>query len=178
LETLALQKSRKYERLINVLAFVIPVVVAILLGLRQKVDLGSWTKILPHVNAVINSITAILLIVGFVLIKNKNIIAHRRAMTAAFVLGSLFLVGYVLYHLSNESTPFGGEGLIRPVYYFLLISHIVLSIVVVWFVLRAIYFAYSNQIAEHKKVVKWAFPIWLYVSITGVIVYLLISPYY
>jgi len=178
LETLALQKSRKYERLINVLAFVIPVVVAILLGLRQKVDLGSWTKILPHVNAVINSITAILLIAGFVFVKNKNIIAHRRAMTAAFVLGSLFLVGYVLYHLSNESTPFGGEGLIRPVYYFLLISHIVLSIVVVWFVLRAIYFAYSNQIAEHKKVVKWAFPIWLYVSITGVIVYLLISPYY
>lgn len=178
METLALQKSRKYERLINVLAFVIPVVVAILLGLRQKVDLGSWTKILPHVNAVINSITAILLIAGFVFVKNKNIIAHRRAMTAAFVLGSLFLVGYVLYHLSNESTPFGGEGLIRPVYYFLLISHIVLSIVVVWFVLRAIYFAYSNQIAEHKKVVKWAFPIWLYVSITGVIVYLLISPYY
>ncbi len=99
-------------------------------------------------------------------------------MTAAFVLGSLFLVSYVLYHLSNESTPFGGEGLIRPIYYFLLISHIVLSVVVVWFVLRAVYFAYSNQIAEHKKAVKWAFPVWLYVSTTGVIVYLLISPYY
>lgn len=178
METLVLEKSRKYNRLINVLAVVIPVVVAVLLGVRQKVDLGSWTKILPHVNAVINSLTAILLVIGFLFIQNKNIAAHRRTMTAAFVLGSLFLVSYVLYHLSNESTTFGGEGLIRPIYYFLLISHIVLSVVVVWFVLRAVYFAYSNQIPEHKEAVKWAFPIWLYVSITGVIVYLLISPYY
>lgn len=178
METLVLEKSRKYNRLINVLAVAIPVVVAVLLGIRQKVDLGSWTKVLPHVNAIINTLTAILLVIGLLFIQSKNIAAHRRTMTAAFVLGSLFLVSYVLYHLSNESTPFGGEGLIRPIYYFLLISHIVLSVVVVWFVLRAVYFAYSNQIAEHKKAVRWAFPIWLYVSITGVIVYLLISPYY
>jgi putative membrane protein len=99
-------------------------------------------------------------------------------MTISFTLGAIFLVSYVLYHLSNESTPFGGEGLIRPIYYFLLVSHITLSIGVVWFVLRAIYFAVSNQIELHKKVVKWALPIWLYVSITGVIVYLMIAPYY
>lgn len=178
METLVLEKSRKYNLLINVLAVAIPLVVAVLLGVRQKVDLGAWTKVLPHVNAVINSLTSILLVIGFLFIQRKNIAAHRRTMTAAFVLGSLFLVSYVLYHLSNESTPFGGEGLIRPIYYFLLISHIVLSVVVVWFVLRAVYFAYSNQIAEHKKAVKWAFPVWLYVSTTGVIVYLLISPYY
>lgn len=178
METLVLRKSRKYNRLINVLAIAIPLVVAVLLGVRQKVDLGAWTKALPHVNAVINTLTSVLLVVGFLFIRSKNVVAHRRAMTSAFALGSLFLVSYVLYHLSNESTSFGGEGAIRPVYYFLLISHIVLSIVVVWFVLRAVYFAYSNQIAEHKKVVKWAFPIWLYVSVTGVIVYLLISPYY
>ncbi len=178
METLVLEKSRKYNRLINVLAVVIPLVVAVLLGVRQKVDLGAWTKVLPHVNAVINSLTSVLLVIGFLFIQRKNIAAHRRAMTAAFVLGSLFLVSYVLYHLSNESTTFGGEGLIRPIYYFLLISHIVLSVVVVWFVLRAVYFAYSNQIAQHKKAVRWAFPIWLYVSITGVVVYLLISPYY
>lgn len=178
METLVLEKSRKYNRLINVLAVAIPLVVAVLLGIRQKVDLGTWTKVLPHINAVINSLTAILLVIGFFFIQNKNIVAHRRTMAAAFVLGSLFLVSYVLYHLSNESTPFGGEGLIRPIYYFLLISHIVLSVVVVWFVLRAVYFAYSNQISEHKKAVRWAFPIWLYVSITGVVVYLLISPYY
>ena len=178
METLLLDRDPKYNRVINIVAIAIPLVVAVLLGIRQKVDLGSWTKTLPHINAVINTLTALLLVIGLYFIQKKNIAAHRRIMTSAFVLGSVFLVSYVLYHLSNESTAFGGTGLIRPVYYFLLISHIVLSIVVVWFVLRAVYFAYSNQIAEHKKAVRWAFPIWLYVSITGVVVYLLISPYY
>jgi putative membrane protein len=99
-------------------------------------------------------------------------------MGAAFVQGSLFLVLYILYHISNPSTPFGGEGWIRPVYYFLLISHILLSIGVVRLVLKAIYFALSGNIVAHKAIVKWAYPIWLYVSVSGVIVYLLISPYY
>lgn len=178
METLLLEKSPKYNRLINIVAIGVPLVVAILLGIPQKADLGSWTKILPHVNAVINTLTAILLIMGLYFIKQKKLVAHRRIMTLAFVLGFVFLVSYVLYHLSNQSTAFGGSGLIRPIYYFLLISHIILSIVVVWFVLRAVYFAYSNQIPKHKKAVRWAFPIWLYVSITGVVVYLLISPYY
>lgn len=178
METLVLEKGKKYNRIINVLAIVIPVAVAVLLGLPQKLDLGTWTRVLPHINAVINSLTSVLLLLGLFFIKQKNIAAHRRTMTAAFLLGSVFLVSYVLYHLSNESTPFGGTGTLRLLYFFLLISHIFLSIVVVWFVLRAVYYAYSNQIAEHKKTVRWAFPIWLYVSITGVIVYLLISPYY
>ncbi|RRA99019.1 DUF420 domain-containing protein [Larkinella rosea] len=176
--SLQIDQSKKYSRLINILAIAIPVVVAVLLGIRQKVDLGSWTTFLPHINAVINSATAVLLVVGLYFIKQKNIAAHRGTMLTAFTLGFVFLVSYVLYHLSNESTPFGGQGLIRPVYYFLLISHISLSIVVVWFVLRAVYFALSGQIAKHKAVVKWAYPIWLYVSITGVIVYFLIAPYY
>lgn len=176
--TLQIEQSKKYDRLINILAILIPVVVALLLGIRQKVDLGSWTTYLPHINAFINSATAVLLLVGFYFIKQKNINAHRTTMLVAFTLGFLFLVSYVLYHLSNESTPFGGQGSIRPVYYFLLISHITLSVVVVWFVLRAVYFALSGQIARHKAVVKWAYPIWLYVSITGVIVYVMIAPYY
>ncbi|GAB3322266.1 hypothetical protein GCM10027299_17770 [Larkinella ripae] len=176
--TLQIEQSKKYNRLINVLAIVIPVVVALLLGIRQKIDLGSWTTYLPHLNAIINSATALLLLIGFYFIKQKNINAHRAAMLSAFTLGFFFLVSYVLYHLSNDSTPFGGQGAIRPVYYFLLISHISLSLVVVWFVLRAVYFALSGQIARHKAVVRWAYPIWLYVSITGVIVYFLIAPYY
>jgi putative membrane protein len=176
--TLQIEQSKKYNRLINILAIVIPVVVALLLGIRQKVDLGAWTTYLPHINAVINSATAVLLLIGFYFIKQKNINAHRNVMLTAFTFGFLFLVSYVLYHLSNESTPFGGQGAIRPVYYFLLISHISLSVVVVWFVLRAVYFALSGQIAKHKAVVRWAYPIWLYVSITGVIVYFMISPYY
>jgi putative membrane protein len=174
-----LEKQQIYNRWINILAIAIPLVVAVLLGVRQKVYLGEWTKALPHVNGMINSATAVLLIVGRYYISRRDINMHRKTMTAAFILGSVFLVSYVLYHMSNESTRFGAEDpLVRGVYYFLLISHIVLSVVVVWFVLRAVYFAFSNQIPAHKRVVKYAFPIWLYVSITGVIVYLMISPYY
>lgn len=177
--TLSLPNDKKYNRIINIIAVAIPVVVAILLNPRiPKVDLGEWTQMLPHLNGMINSLTTLALLAGFYFIKQNNIVMHRRAMTIAFGLGAIFLVSYVLYHLSNDSTPFGGEGIIRPIYYFLLISHIILSIGVVWFVLRAIYFALSNQIDLHRKVVKWAFPIWLYVSITGVVVYLMIRPYY
>lgn len=177
--TLALPKDKKYNKVINVIAVAIPVVVAVLLNPRiPKVELGEWTKALPHVNGFINSLTTVSLLLGYFFIKKKNIAAHRQMMTVSFVLGAVFLVSYVLYHLSNESTPFGGTGFIRPIYYFLLVTHITLSIGVVWFVLRAVYFALSNQIDLHKKAVKWAFPIWLYVSITGVIVYLMISPYY
>lgn len=177
--TLALPKDKKYNKVINIIAVAIPLVVAVLLNPRiPKVELGEWTKALPHVNGLINSLTTVSLLLGYYFIKKKNIAAHRQMMTVSFMLGSLFLVSYVIYHLSNESTPFGGTGLIRPVYYFLLVTHITLSIGVVWFVLRAIYFALSNQIDLHKKAVKWAFPIWLYVSITGVVVYLMISPYY
>lgn len=176
--SLQIEQSKKYNRLINILAITIPAVVALLLGIRQKVDLGAWTTYLPHINAVINSLTALLLVVGLYFIRQKNVRAHRNVMLTAFTLGFLFLVSYVLYHLSNESTPFGGQGIIRPFYYFLLVSHIILSVVVVWFVLRAVYFALSGQISKHKAVVRWAYPIWLYVSITGVIVYFMIAPYY
>jgi len=177
--TLALPKDKKYNKVINIIAVAIPLVVAVLLNPRiPKIELGEWTKALPHINGLINTLTTVSLLLGYYFIKKKNIAAHRQMMTVSFILGSLFLVSYVLYHLSNESTSFGGTGLIWPIYYFLLVTHITLSIGVVWFVLRAIYFALSNQIDLHKKVVKWAFPIWLYVSVTGVVVYLMISPYY
>ncbi|MFD2572275.1 DUF420 domain-containing protein [Spirosoma soli] len=178
MDTLQPVQEQKANRVINILSLAIPIAVAVLLGVRQKVDLGSWTTYLPHINGVINSLTSVLLLVGLYFIRQKNVEAHKRAMLTAFSLGSVFLVSYVLYHLTNESTPFGGQGWIRPVYYFLLVSHIVLSVVVVWFVLRAVYFAISGQIGKHKQTVKWAYPIWLYVSITGVIVYLMIRPYY
>lgn len=178
MEVLQPVREQKANRVINILAIAIPVAVAILLGIRQKVDLGNWTSYLPHINGIINSITSVLLLLGLYFIRQNNVQAHKRTMLTAFTLGSLFLVSYVLYHLTNDSTPYGGQGWIRPVYYFLLISHIVLSVVVVWFVLRAVYFALNGQILKHKKTVKYAYPIWLYVSITGVIVYLMIKPYY
>lgn len=178
METLQPVQEQKVSRIINILSIAIPVAVAVMLGIRQKVDLGAWTSYLPHVNAVINSVTSVLLLMGLYFIRHKNVLAHRRTMLMAFALGSVFLVCYILYHITHESTSFGGQGWVRPVYYFLLVSHIVLSIVVVWFVLRAVYFALSGQIARHKQTVKYAFPIWLYVSTTGVIVYFLIRPYY
>ena len=162
----------------NVLSVVIPLVVAILLGIRTKVELGAWTHYLPHVIGVINTLTSLLLVLGLVAQKLGKIGLHRFAMTSAFCLGAVFLVCYVTYHLSNPSTPYGGSGGMRVLYYGLLISHIVLSLVVLPLVLRAFLFALTNQIARHRKVAKFAYPIWLYVSTTGVLVYLLISPYY
>ena len=178
MNSLALEKNTKNEKLVNVLSIAIPVAVAILIGIRTKIDLGAWTKVLPHVIGLLNTTTSITLIAGFIFIKNKNIIMHRRMMSLSFIQGSLFLVLYILYHVSNASTSYGGDGILKSIYYVLLISHISLSIGVVWFVLRAVYYALSGQIIEHKKIVKWTFPLWLYVSVTGVIVYLMISPYY
>ncbi|MFD1816186.1 putative membrane protein [Pseudarcicella hirudinis] len=176
--SLILDKNPKNDKLVNALSLAIPLAVALLIGIRQKIDLGAWTKVLPHIIGLLNSTTSITLILGFYFIRKGNIAAHRTLMLISFFQGALFLILYILYHVSNPSTSFGGEGILKPIYYFLLISHIVLSVGVVWFVLKAVYYALSNQIAEHKKVVKWAFPIWLYVSVTGVIVYLMISPYY
>ena len=178
MNSLALEKNTKNERLVNILSIAIPVAVAILIGMRTKIDLGAWTKVLPHIIGLLNTTTSITLIAGFIAIKNKNIIMHRRMMSLSFIQGALFLVLYILYHVSNASTSYGGDGILRPIYYVLLVSHISLSIGVVWFVLRAVYYALSGQITEHKKIVKWTFPLWLYVSVTGVIVYLMISPYY
>ena len=175
---IAVESQKSYFKLINALSIIIPIAVALMLGLRMKFDLGEWTKALPHLNAIINTLTSILLVLAFVFIKQKNIKAHQWSMLSAFSLGAVFLITYILYHISNESTPYGGEGTIRYVYFFFLISHIVLSIVVVRFVLLALYYSLSGQFKAHKRVTKIAFPIWLYVSVSGVIVYLMISPYY
>jgi len=173
-----MRQEQKSMTFINVVSVAIPVVVAVLLGIRQKIDIGTWTKVLPHIIGAINTLTSVLLIYGFYLIKQKQIDRHRKVMTMAFGLGGVFLVCYVLYHLTNASTKFGGEGIIRYIYYFTLISHIGLSLIVLPLVLRAYYFAWTRQIERHKKLTKFAFPIWLYVSITGVIAYLMIKPYY
>ena len=163
---------------INILSIAVPLVVAILLGIRTKLDLGAWTSTLPHVIGAINTLTSILLVVGMVLLKAGKVQGHRYAMTSAFALGAVFLVCYVTYHLTNPSTAYGGTGWLKSVYYFVLVSHIVLSMVVLPLVLRAFFFALSEQYDRHTRIAKFAFPIWLYVSVTGVIVYGMISPYY
>jgi putative membrane protein len=172
------EKKKDSLLVINIISVAVPVVVAVLLGIRSKLDLGEWTRHLPFLNAIINSLTAIFLLVGLYFIKNGNIALHKLFLSLGFAFGGLFLVFYVLYHISNPSTSFGGEGFIRYLYYFVLISHIVSSLVVLPFVLRAYYFGWFRMDTSHKKIVKIAFPIWLYVSVTGVIAYLMISPYY
>jgi putative membrane protein len=173
-----LEKTSKNDQIVNILSIAIPVAVAALIGLQIQIPLGTWTKVVPHVIGFLNTTTSITLVLGFIAIKNKNIGQHRRWMGISFLQGGLFLILYIIYHISNPSTKYGGEGIVKYIYYFLLITHILLSIGVVRLVLKAIYYALANDIEAHKKAVKWAFPIWLYVSITGVIVYLLISPYY
>lgn len=171
-------EQKKSMLWIRILSIAIPVAVAVLLGLPTKLNLGDWVYVLPDVIGVINTLTALALIAAFVAVKRKNIDLHRKFNGLAFILGAVFLVCYVLYHASAESTPYGGEGAIRYVYYFLLISHILLSIGVVPLVLLAFYYALNGMIDRHKNIVKYTFPIWLYVSVTGVAVYLMISPYY
>jgi len=189
-----LTNSKAYLRGIVVISVAIPVVVALLLFMPYNFSAAGadWVKVLPGLNAVINSMTAILLIMAVVAVKNGKQVLHRNLMMTALVLGTIFLVSYVIYHASSTSVIFGdvdhngtldaaesdAVGAWRGIYLFTLLSHIGLSIAVVPFVLLAFYRALTGQFAGHKKIVKFTFPIWLYVSITGVLVYLMISPYY
>jgi putative membrane protein len=168
------QKDRGSLVFINVLSVVIPILVVGLLSLENKLDLGGWTKSLSHAIGLINTATTVLLIAGLIFIKQNKPARHRAVMTAAFALGGVFLVCYVLYHISNPANRFNGEGFIRFVYLFVLFTHIALSLVVLPLVLRAMYFAVTGRISRHKSIVRYAYPIWLYVSASGVAVYVLL----
>jgi putative membrane protein len=175
--TPAASQEAKVKNWIIGISIAIPLAVAVLLFMPAKLtSLGGWVYFLPHLNAVINSAASIALVVALVFVKQKKYSQHGATMTVAFILGAIFLVSYVIYHGAAESTSFGGEGTIR--YYFLLITHILFAAIALFPILFAYYYGYTNQREKHRKVVKYAFPIWLYVSVTGVIVYLMISPYY
>ncbi len=172
------QNDNVYFRIIIAISLVIPLAVFVLLQLPQGI-LGDWNaSIIPKINAVINSLTAILLCVGFYFIRQKNILAHQRSMLLAFALSALFLVLYIVYHAQVIETKYPGIGTIRYVYFFFLISHILLSGILVPLVLLTIYRSTTGQIEKHRKIARYTLPIWLYVAITGVIVYFMISPYY
>ncbi|MDQ3130898.1 MAG: DUF420 domain-containing protein [Acidobacteriota bacterium] len=174
MENVINRQERNSLLFINILSFVVPVAVAVMLSFPNKLSLGDWTKNLSHAIGGINSATTVLLIAGLILIKRKNIAHHRIVMTTAFALGGLFLVCYIIYHISNPANRFGGEGFVRYVYFFILITHIGLSVIVLPLVLRAMYYAVTRQFSRHKAVVKYAYPIWLYVSASGVAVYLML----
>ncbi|MBF2709366.1 DUF420 domain-containing protein [Flavobacterium soyangense] len=172
--------EKKFSNFIVIVSILIPVVVALLFSVKLK-DYGYEVKplsFLPPIYATINGITAVVLIAGVLAIKNGKRILHERLMRTAIALSIAFLVMYVAYHMTSDSTKFGGEGIIRPIYFFLLITHIILSIAVIPLVLITFVRALANKFDKHKKIAKITFPIWLYVAVTGVVVYLMISPYY
>lgn len=168
-------KELKYKKLIIGLSVVIPLAVAALFGVKIE---GYDFTFLPPIYATINGATAVLLIAALVSIKKGKVKLHEKLMIMCIALSASFLVMYVLYHMTSESTPYGGEGAIRYVYFFILISHILLSIAVIPLVLFSFVRALSNQFDKHRKLAKITFPIWLYVAITGVVIYIMISPYY
>ncbi|MFB9053323.1 DUF420 domain-containing protein [Formosa undariae] len=170
------QKAAKYNKWVVVLSVVIPIAVAILFGV--KIPNVEPLTFLPPIYATTNAFTAFVLVLAFNAIKNGKVKRHESLMKLAIALSVVFLVLYVAYHMTSDSTKFGGEGVIKYVYYFILITHIIMSIIVIPFVLITYVRAITNDIERHRKIARITFPLWLYVAITGVVVYILISPYY
>ncbi len=170
-----MEQAKKYNRLITILSIAIPLVVAALFGVKIDLDLPVF---LPPIYAGINALTSVLLVAAFWAVRNKKVDLHENLIKACMALSAIFLLLYVLYHMTSDSTSYGGEGMIRWVYFFVLISHILLSIVVIPFVLVTFVRGITRDVERHRKIARITFPIWLYVTITGVIVYVMISPYY
>lgn len=165
-----------YRKLIIALSIIIPLAVAILFGMPKLK--GYDTKFLPPIYATFNGLTAVFLVAAVIAIRNNRRQLHERLTRICIFLSAAFLVMYVVYHITNESTVFGGTGMIRYVYLFILLTHILLSIGVIPLVLFTFVRAASGNFQRHRKLAKITFPLWLYVAVSGVIVYLMISPYY
>ncbi|MFM1887894.1 MAG: hypothetical protein RL501_181 [Bacteroidota bacterium] len=168
--------SKSIKALIAVTSVAIPIVVAVLFMVR--IPNVAPLSFLPPIYAGINAITALVLVMAVWAIKRGNRILHERLMTTAIVLSLLFLLMYIAYHMTSDPTPFGGTGWVKAAYYFILISHILLSIAVIPLVLVTYSKTYLRDFEAHKKWARYTFPVWLYVAVTGVLVYLMIAPYY
>jgi putative membrane protein len=169
------KNQEPYQKLIIALSIVIPLTVAILF--KVKIE-GFDFSFLPPIYASINGVTSILLLLALIAIKNGNRRVHETIMKVCIALSAAFLVMYVAYHMTSDPTAFGGDGFVKYTYYFILITHIILSIAVIPLVMFTFVRALSQNFDRHRKLAKITFPIWLYVAITGVVVYLMISPYY
>lgn len=166
---------KKYNKLITIVSIVVPIVVALLFRIKIDVELPIF---LPPIYASINATTAIILITAVWAIKNKKVKLHEKLMKTAIAFTAIFLVLYIAYHMTSDSTPYGGEGILRYIYFTILISHISLSVMVIPFVLITFVRGITADFERHKKLARIAFPLWLFVAVSGVIVYLMISPYY
>ena len=170
-----MSENNKYGIWIKIISVAIPVIVAILFGVRVDYELPIF---LPPIYSSLNALTAVLLVLALVAIKSKKIKLHQRLMQTCIALSLVFLVMYIAYHMTTDPTTFGGEGYVKSLYFFILISHILLSIALIPLVLISYVRAFQEEFPAHRKISKITFPIWLYVAITGVVVYLMISPYY
>lgn len=144
----------------------------------DKSTIPAWVFFLPKLNATINGTCSVLLLISLYFISKKDINNHNRTNIITFILSSLFLISYIIFHSTGIKTTYGGEGVVRYIYYFILITHIILAAIVLPLVLLSFYYGINMQVSKHKKLVRWSFPVWLYVTVTGVIVYVMISPYY
>lgn len=174
-------KQRNYTPLIwgiSVAAFIIILLMNYLPRSTTNTIFGFDLTILPLMNSILNGISFILLICALIMIKKRNIPAHRNFIIAAFISTFLFLISYLAYHAMAGSTSFGGEGFIKFLYYFILITHVFLSTTLLPLSLFTLTKGLNMDVVKHRKIARWTMPIWLYVSVTGVLVYVLISPYY
>ncbi|MCB0530918.1 MAG: DUF420 domain-containing protein [Lewinellaceae bacterium] len=173
-------QAQALEKRLNIIAYVLSGVVLVLVGLmrRVKIDLGIDFSFLPPLHASLNALTAVILVCAYFFIRKKQVEAHRRSIYAAMACSALFLISYVLYHFTTPETRFGGVGTVRVVYFFFLITHVILAALILPFVLLTFNRAYTGQFDRHKRMARWVFPLWLYVAITGPICYLMLRPYY
>ncbi|SCY30479.1 putative membrane protein [Nonlabens sp. Hel1_33_55] len=171
--------EKRGPAIIIAISIVVPLVVVVLMFMPERYNfLGVDSGLFPLFHALLNGSTALLLITGFTLIKNGNRTAHRAVMTTAFVISAIFLVSYVISKISNEPVPYPEDAPLRVLYLFILVSHILLSAIILPLVLYTMYFAWNKRFERHKKIARWTFPIWLYIAITGVLVYVFMQPYY
>lgn len=180
METTNRAAEKKYNKWIVLLSITIPLVVGALFGVNLRklgFDVEPLT-FLPPIYATINGLTAVILVVAFVAIKNKKIQLHKTLMTTAIGCSVVFLMMYIAYHMTSDSTSYEGEGVMRSVYFFILITHIILSIIIIPFVLITYVRGITNNFDRHKKIARITFPMWLYVAVSGVVVFIMISPYY
>lgn len=168
------------EKRLNGIAYVVSAIVLLLVGMMRRVKIHTDIdfSFLPPVHASLNALCAVILIFAFYFIKNKQIENHRRAIYGAMACSALFLISYVVYHFTTPETAFGGVGLVRAVYFFFLITHVILAALILPFILLTFTRAYTGQFERHKKMARWVFPFWLYVAVTGPICYLMLRPYY
>ena len=166
----------KHKTLIWVVSILIPIVVAVLFTIR--LPNVAPLSFLPPIYAGINGVTALVLLGAFLAVKRKKLVLHEQLMRTAIALSVVFLGMYVAYHMTSDPTPYGGSGPLKYVYYFILITHILLSVGIIPMVLVTYARAISSLFTEHRKIARYTFPIWLYIAVTGVIVYLMIAPYY